>query len=383
MPKGAPYPVIDCDGHISEPIDLWDQYLDSRTAGRASAALRMVNHPGGGVSACVEGEFIGEASFQGGGGFGKTAAQISKAHWNPVDMHRGGFENVQRIKDMDAMGIDAAVLYPSMCLLINGVKDAELAAAMCRAFNKHLAEFCKPYKTRLFGAAMVPAQSVSFMIDVAADAALVGHKAIAVRPNAVHGRALHHKYYDRFWDAMQEVKMAVALHPAATSEVQGTFDTISSLGSDSHRMLPDALALPFDCMMTLSWLMFSGTLDRHPDVRIAVLEASGSWATMFIERLDKRVKYGGGPAGGRTPDIKSLPSEIFKRQCFVAFESEEAAMPRLADVVGDSMIWGSDYPHFDGEAPAEAIENVSRLPVEMQAKIMSGNAMRLYGIRMD
>ena len=382
MDKPA-YPVIDADGHVSEPQDLWDRCLDAATAVRAYAALRMVDHPGGGVSACLEGELVGEGNFQGGGGFGKTAADMAHAHWNPEDLNPGGFDPHQRIKDMDEMGIDAAVLYPSWCLLANGVRDPELAAAMCRGFNRYLAEFCRPYPKRLFGAAMVPMQSAAFMVDVAADAAPSGHKAVAVRPNMVRGRALQQPYYERFWAAVEDLGLAVALHPAATNEVQGVFDLIMQPDPQVSHTLPDALALPMDVMITLSWLMVGGVLDRHPSVRIGMLEASGSWVTMLLERLDKRVRYGGGPGGGRLPEIKTMPSEIFARQCFVAFESEEAAMPRLWDVVGGSMIWGSDYSHFDGEPASEAIKNIASLPEEGQRQIMGANAARLYDLPME
>ena len=78
-----------------------------------------------------------------------------------------------------------------------------------------------------------------------------------------------------------------------------------------------------------------------------------------------------------------MPSEIFRRQCYVAFESEDAAMPRLADVLGGSMIWGSDYPHFDGEGPGEALENLRLVPEETRRGIMSGNAARLYRLPLD
>ncbi|MEE9286245.1 MAG: amidohydrolase family protein [Dehalococcoidia bacterium] len=377
------YPVTDADGHVSEPQDLWEHYLDAATATRANAALRMVDHPGGGVSACLEGDLIGEGNFQGGGGFGKTAADMAQAHWNPADMNPGGFDPDRRIKDMNEMGISAAVLYASWCLLANGVRDPELAAAMCRGFNRYLTDFCSSYPDRLFGVAIVPMQSAAFMVDVAAAAALAGHKAVAVRPNMVRGRALHQPYYQRFWATVQDMGLAVGLHPAATTEVQGVFDLVMRPDPTVSHTLADALALPMDVMITLAWLMVSGTLDRFPNVRLGFLECSGSWVTMFLERLDKRVRYGGGPGQGRLPDIKTMPSEIFARQCYVAFESEEAALPRLWDVVGDSMIWASDYPHFDGEPASEAIENIQSVPEAGQRKIMGGNAARLYGLQLE
>ena len=73
----------------------------------------------------------------------------------------GGFDPHERIPDMDADGIDAAFLYPSLGLFAGAIHDPQLAAAMCRAYNRWLADYCKPYPDRLFGVAMLPMQDRS------------------------------------------------------------------------------------------------------------------------------------------------------------------------------------------------------------------------------
>ena len=65
---------------------------------------------------------------------------------------------------MDLDGIDAAFLYPSMGLFAGAVHDPELAGAMRRAYNRWLADYCKPYPDRLFGMAMLPMQSIDHAI---------------------------------------------------------------------------------------------------------------------------------------------------------------------------------------------------------------------------
>ena len=66
---------------------------------------------------------------------------------------------------MDLDGIDAAFLYPSMGLFAGAVHDPALAGALCRAYNRWLADYCKPYPDRLFGVAMLPMQSVEHAIE--------------------------------------------------------------------------------------------------------------------------------------------------------------------------------------------------------------------------
>jgi predicted TIM-barrel fold metal-dependent hydrolase len=71
---------------------------------------------------------------------------------------KGGFDPHARIADLDLDGIDAVFLYPSLGLNAGSIQDPPLAAAVCRAYNRWLADFCKPYPDRLFGVAQLPMQ---------------------------------------------------------------------------------------------------------------------------------------------------------------------------------------------------------------------------------
>src|SRR2546422_1007089 len=82
-----------------------------------------------------------------------------------VEGRRGGFDPHARIADMDLDGIDAAFLYPSIGLFAGAIKDPGLAAAACRAYNRWLADYYRPYPDRPFGAAMLPMHSIDFAID--------------------------------------------------------------------------------------------------------------------------------------------------------------------------------------------------------------------------
>ena len=82
-----------------------------------------------------------------------------------IEGRKGGFDPHARIPDMDLDGIDAVFLYPTLGLLSGAISDPPLAAAVCRAYNRWLADYCKPYPDRLFGVAMLPMQSVELAIE--------------------------------------------------------------------------------------------------------------------------------------------------------------------------------------------------------------------------
>jgi predicted TIM-barrel fold metal-dependent hydrolase len=147
-------------------------------------------------------------------------------------------------------------------------------------------------------------------------------------------------------------------------------------------MMGDMLAMPVDNMITMGRLMFGGVMDRFPKLRSAFLESNGSWAAMLIDRMDKRFKRG----QTYQKQIKTAPSEIIERQCFIALDGDEKALPYVGKLIGeDVIIWASDFPHFDGHFPgaaAEAVEGSGKLGRRAQQKFLGENASRLYKIAM-
>ena len=160
---GRAYNVIDADGHILEPLDLWNKYIDPKFRDRAP---RLVIDPKTGKEKLdVEGQLLGSQQGMGGiGGVGARQGAVKAAEMKYEEGRPGGFDPHKRIPDMDADGIDAAFLYPSLGLFSGAIHDPELAAAVCRAYNRWLADYCKPYPDRLFGVAMLPLQSVDLAI---------------------------------------------------------------------------------------------------------------------------------------------------------------------------------------------------------------------------
>src|SRR5207244_4336761 len=99
------------------------------------------------------------------GAIGARQGTVEQGEMKYVDGRRGGFDPHARIPDMDLDGIDAAFLYPSVGLFAGAVTEPGLAAAMCRAYNRWLADYCQPYTDRLFGVAMLPMPSIPLAIE--------------------------------------------------------------------------------------------------------------------------------------------------------------------------------------------------------------------------
>src|SRR5437867_1208178 len=156
------YNVVDADGHILEPVDLWDKYIDPKFRQRRP---RFVIDENGKERLSVEGKLLGNPRGIGSlGSVGVRQGVVKAGTLKYAEGRKGGFDPHARIVDMDADGIDAAFLYPSLGLFAGAVEDPGLAAAMCRAYNRWLADYCTPYPERLFGVAMLPMQSVDLAV---------------------------------------------------------------------------------------------------------------------------------------------------------------------------------------------------------------------------
>src|SRR5882672_12867108 len=147
MPMTRAYNVVDADGHILEPLDLWNHYIDPKFRDRAP---RIVTGDNGKERLVIEEHMVGDSRIGIGriGGVGARQGVVAADTMEYKDGKPGGFDPHKRIPDMDADGIDAVFLYPSLGLFSGGIHDAPLAAAVCRAYNRWLADYCKPAVVR-------------------------------------------------------------------------------------------------------------------------------------------------------------------------------------------------------------------------------------------
>jgi len=291
-----------------------------------------------------------------------------------ADAQPGGADPVARLADMDAEGIDQAVLYPTIGLYFSVVPDAAAAAALAVAYNDWLAGYCAADARRLFGAAMLPQQDPDAAArELRRAVTELGFVAGFVRPNPCLGRSLSDRAYDPVWEAAAELDVPIGVH-------EGSSVIVPTLGSDRpfSPLVLHAVSHSFEAMLACAQLIAFGVLERHPGLRVVFLESSGGWAPFWLERLDEQAKS----FGGFCPDLKLRPSEYFERQCAISFEVDEHTLPALAPFVGpERILWGSDYPHHDATFPGavDALRaTLAPCPTATQVKVLGLNAREVY-----
>jgi len=140
---------------------------------------------------------------------------------------------------------------------------------------------------------------------------------------------------------------------------------------------------PFEQMAACMEIIASGVLDSHPGLRVAFFESGLGWLPYWLERLDDHKAS----MGHLVPALKRDPTEIFSEQCFVTMEAGEgAAFAQLAELgLAHTVVWGSDYPHYDCTYPgalAELDETFAALGRnDLRDQVLNDNARRFLGLR--
>jgi predicted TIM-barrel fold metal-dependent hydrolase len=358
--------VVDADGHVVEPESAWAGLPDDvrPVITRDAAGYEHVTVGGREILAVPLGNLARPGST-----FDDPASFHPLAEAQP-----GGWDAAARLTDMDAEGIDQAVLYPSIGLYFSVVDEPPVAVALAAAYNDWLASYCAADGRRLFGAAMLPLQDPEAAArELRRAVGELGFVAGFVRPNPCLGRSLSDRAYDVVWDAAAEMDVPIGIH-------EGSSVVVPTLGAERpfNPMVLHAVSHSFEQMLACAQLVAFGVLERHPGLRPIFLESSGGWGPFWLERLDEQAES----FGGFCPDMVLRPSEYFARQCAISFEVDERTLPALVPFVGDErVVWGSDYPHHDATFPGavDALRaTLGPCPTATQARVLGLNARRTY-----
>jgi predicted TIM-barrel fold metal-dependent hydrolase len=397
--------VIDGDGHTMEPDDCWTARMDA-------------DRWGDWIPRKVVEDDVYETIYTGGvvrgGGralqdqMAAAVGMTAAAFFDLLQSLRvpGGHDPAARLVDMDADGIDAAVLYPSQAMFfgpcdpIPALHDIEFVTECIRAYNDWVSDFCAAAPTRLFAMGAVPLQDVDRAIDEAHRAVSErGLCGVFIRPSAYLVEEsggelpLNHSAYDPFWAACQELDAPVALHPGVHVDTPGACRKFRLVAESENMMvtnmamdelhggsgLGQAVGNTVDMVVTLGRLLMGGVCERFPRLRFLFLEAGGGWIPTQLERMDEQVQAF--PLERRW--LSMLPSEYFRRQCWAGFEAEEWNLAACAEHLGpDRILWASDYPHpeYHPGIVDELRERIAPLDDAAQERILGRNAVEAYGL---
>ena len=372
------FKVLDSDMHIIEPPDLWQRYIDPEFKDKAPigttarvADLNMVS---------PDGKPWGRnpKNLRGGTQIASSGRDFARNQVRFKPYEEQGWTGEVQLGAMDEEGIDVAVIYPSRGLFALAIPDIDprLAAAVARAYNDWLYDFCQADPNRILGAGMISPFDIEDAVSEARRCVKeLGFRGVFLRPNIVNGRNWHDPYYEPLWYTLEELEVPIGFHEGDTSLLPHVGEQFGP-----NTMLSHVFSHPVEQMLVAASFCGGGILEHHPNLRVAFLEGNCSWLPFFLWRLDEHWERTGDV---HAPELKMAPSQYFKRQCFASAEADEEPMKYVIDYMGNGgLVFSTDFPHGDSKFP-HAVERFLELPIsdEDKRKVLWDNCAQYYGIR--
>ena len=292
-----------------------------------------------------------------------------------------GYDAASTLTAMDVEGIDVAVMYGTRGrqILCHDDLAPDYAAALASAYNDWAHDYCQSNPRRLKFAAQVAMHDVALAVEEARRAVKeLGAVAVIGTPNPVNGQHLHDEACEPLWNALEELNVPIGFHPTGNTALKDDAGR-RYVGHANFHPIAHAIRNPVELMGALASLTTGGVLERHPKLRAAFLEGTAGWLHWWLWRLDDQwEKFG----PGCERQLAMLPSEYFKRQCYIALDvDEEPAVDVVNKMGADYFVVSTDYPHSDGAFP-DAMKEFFGMPLgdEARRKILWDNCARLYRI---
>jgi predicted TIM-barrel fold metal-dependent hydrolase len=369
----VPALILSSDSHVFEPPDLWTTRIDAAFRDRAPRMQRTND-----VDQLVveEHQVISGIGLISNAGARFEAPETISSQGRFEDVHRGGYDPDQHLKDMQLDGVAGEVLYPSQGLFYFKVADTSLMSAIFRAYNDWLADFCSTDRARLKGIAMINLDDVQDGIKELERAAKMGFAGAMITEYPLEDRRYDQPEYEPFWAAAQALDMPLSLHTATRRQGK-----IRGAGEKTLRDASSRATKAFYPATSMCDMIFSGVFERYPSLKLVIVEFELAWAPHLLSSMDYTYRERHEEASYRFKH-GMRPSDFFRRNVSLSFQ-EDAIGIRLRDTIGvDNMMWGSDYPHSESTFPQsrKILEQIlAGVPEHEQAKIVGGNTARLYG----
>ena len=368
--------IVDSDQHLYESRDLWRDHIDPGARDDALAIvdddfgypwlqwrdrrlqLADVQQPGDtdALGRWRERQRTGEPPEY------RYDEALPEEYWRP---------RVRR-DHLATMGVDEAVLFPNFGLLWERSLSGDLGAltANMAAWNRWCRAVVADGGGRLHPVAHLTLRDPDWLLGQLQGLEGAGVRLAMIAPAPVDGRPLSHPDHDRLWAAFVHHGVTPVFHVAEQPRV---FDDAWFTDPDDRFVsVVESVFLWTPPALATTDLIVNGTFERHPDLRLGIIELSAIWVPLFLLMLDGAWDFTTTLNGRPLSELTMRPSEHFRRSVRVAaFSYEDPA--RLAARSADLFMCCSDYPHSEGTASPVADYERARCGPEDAAALFRDN----------
>ncbi len=275
-----------------------------------------------------------------------------------------------RIAAMDAQGIDVEVLSINP-YWYRAPRDA--AAELIKVQNETLAQYCAANRERFAGFATAALQHPELAAEQVEYAVkTLGFRGVGVG-GSVAGEELANPRFHPFWAKCEELGVLVFMHPLGTRELE------PSGRLNGSGLLTNTIGNPLETTIALSHLIFEGTLDRFPGLKICAAHGGG-FLPSYANRSDAVIRT-------FPQRVGSLPKKqptAYLRDGQLFFDTivftPEALRHLIAETGPGQIMIGTDYPFPWTSTEVELVLNTPGLTDDERIAILGGTASRLLGL---
>ena len=385
----APILAVSADSHITEPPNMYVDFIDPKFRDRAPHVA-------------IEGDKGGEAFFVEGfarpialgllAAAGKDPRDIKVTDERFEDLHRSGWDPQCRVADQDRDGVQAEFIYPTVNMLICNHPDAEYKNACSWAYNRWLETYVGAVPDRLYGLGQLimisPEQAIADLRKIKD----MGFKGVMMPGEPETEEDYDQPLWDPFWAAAVEMDMPLSFHVLTSGMTKSFIEGRNALSGAKQTAAElratgrgPSVARTFgtvrNCQDILSMFVFGRVFERHPDLKLVCVEADAGWAPHYMYRMDhyyRRHRHWQG-----FPDMEKLPSEYFKENIYLTFQDDWSAFQVAHLMNPKRLMWANDFPHSDSTWPWSQellAEHSKHLSAEERAWILRDNCAELYKI---
>ena len=351
--------IFSADSHIREPYDLFTKAMPEHFKQYAINAKKGEAW----IDNCVGDEVYVRIPM-------KFGAQITDERYGSNDV------SLRKI-DMERDGIDAELIFPSMGLINFQIENPEAELLSAQAYNDWLYNHLQDELHRFVPAAIIPVRDLDMGLSEVKRCIDIGYTALMLPVVPNDGIA---KYNDASWDPIfayaAEHEVPLVMHTGT-----GKVDIRAARGAGGA--LVNYTRQMNDAVDAISALVGGGVLDRNPKAKVVFAECGASWLVGLGERMDEVYE---GHSVFIDPKLSRMPSQIVREQIVCAFQNDKNCVRNREDMGLETMIWASDYPHYEGTFPhsQEVIHKLFdgiEISDEEKTAILGGTAAKLFKLK--
>jgi predicted TIM-barrel fold metal-dependent hydrolase len=370
---------ISADDHVQEHPEVWTRRLSkTRWGDRIPQLRRLENGTEGWV---VDGR---QLSLRGVARAGALMPDRGREplHW--AEIPQVVYDAKERLRAMDADGVDYSVLYPSVAGVagetFGRLTDPEFELACVQAYNDWLIEEWAKVSPRFIAQCIVPLFPIEAAVAEIKRAVARGHRGVIYPAVPMELRDVPHinePAYNPIWATCQDLEVPLCFHAGASEAIQiqpyaGYSEEIAS----AFR----AIVQPVSTVSVVVNLLISRVLMRYPRLKVVFGESALGWGAYLLEYTDFQAK------GDRLhlEGYELTPSQLFKRQCYLVGWYDRASLQTRHFIGSENILWATQFPLTTSTWPNSQdyiARSFAGVPENERQKILWKNAAQLYKIQ--